>query len=64
MPPSRRIQIEPSEIFVNVNGVECRVWNGITEDDNQVYICVAAVISRTQLEGLVETVVEITDGPV
>jgi hypothetical protein len=49
-----RIQIEPSDIFVDVNGVKCRVWNGITEDDKQVFVFVSSIASVEDLEGLIE----------
>ena len=26
-----RIQIEPTDYFVSLDGVECRAWNGVTE---------------------------------
>jgi hypothetical protein len=49
-----RIQIEPSEIFAVVRGVKCRVWNGVTEDDKQVFVFVAGVSSPETLEGLID----------
>jgi hypothetical protein len=49
-----RIQIEPSEIFLMVNGVRCRVWNGVTEDDKQVFVFVAALASHEDMKPLLE----------
>jgi hypothetical protein len=41
-----RIQIEPSEIFTKLDGVECRVWNGITDDGTQVFVFVHRLAVR------------------
>lgn len=38
-----RLQIEPSEIFVDLDGVRCRVWNGVAESGEQVFVFVARV---------------------
>jgi hypothetical protein len=46
-----RIQAEPSEIFAEVNGTRCRVWNAVTEDGVQVFlfVCRVAVPSDGEL---------------
>jgi hypothetical protein len=49
-----RIQMEPSDHIVSVDGVLCRVWNGVTEDDRQVFVFVHRIASREELEGLTE----------
>jgi hypothetical protein len=46
-----RIQIEPTEILAKLDGVECRVWNGITEDDKQVIVFVHRIASKDDLSG-------------
>jgi hypothetical protein len=38
-----RIQIEPTEKMVEVDGVPCRVWNGVTEKGVQVFLFVHRV---------------------
>jgi hypothetical protein len=49
-----RIQIEPSEIFLEVNGDRCRVWNGITPNGQQLFVLVKWIASPEELEGLIE----------
>jgi hypothetical protein len=44
-----RIQIEPTEMLGILDGVECRVWNGVTEDDEQVIVFVHRVASKADL---------------
>lgn len=48
-----RLQVEPTDIFIEVNGVRCRVWNGVSEDADQVFLFVARVAvpnnERTEL---------------
>lgn len=48
-----RIQAEPTQQLVPLNGVTCRVWNAVTEDGEQVFLFVAKVAipneSRTDL---------------
>lgn len=57
-----RIQAEPSKILTNLNGVTCRVWNGVTEDGEQIFLYVARVAipdeSRTEL---IEKLIEVGD---
>ena len=33
-----KIQMEPTEYIVKIDGVECRLWNGVTEKGSQ--LCV------------------------
>jgi hypothetical protein len=47
-----RLQVEPSEILVELDGVECRVWNGVTESLEQVFLFVRLVATREELTGL------------
>jgi hypothetical protein len=35
-----RIQMEPTEHIITIDGVECRVWNAITDRDTQCFIFV------------------------
>jgi hypothetical protein len=35
-----KIQMEPTEHLVFVDGVECRVWNAITDRDTQCFVFV------------------------
>jgi len=35
-----RVQAEPSELYMRVDGALCRVWNGVTEDGEQVFLFV------------------------
>lgn len=43
-----RIQIEPTEHFLSVDGVPVRVWNGITEDGNQCFVMVHRIAVRAE----------------
>jgi hypothetical protein len=43
-----RIQIEPSEIFVAIDGVRTRVWNGTTEEGQQVFAFICCVATRPE----------------
>lgn len=47
-----RVQIEPTDVIVDLEGLECRVWNGITDDGNQVFVFVHRVASREEIQGL------------
>jgi hypothetical protein len=47
-----RIQIEPSQIIVSLDGIECRCWNGITEEGKQVFVFVHRIASREELTEL------------
>jgi hypothetical protein len=38
-----RIQAEPSDIFAEVNGARCRVWNAITDTGDQIFLFVHRV---------------------
>lgn len=42
-----RVQIEPTELVVDLNGVQARVWNGITESGVQVFVFVHRVAVRS-----------------
>jgi hypothetical protein len=44
-----RIQIEPSDIVCELDGVTVRVWNGVTEDGTQCFVFVQAVASRQDI---------------
>ena len=35
-----KILMEPTEHIVTVDGVECRVWNAVTEQDTQCFVLV------------------------
>lgn len=35
-----KILMESTELVVSVDGVECRVWNAVTENDTQCFILV------------------------
>ena len=48
-----RVQAEPTEILVDLEGVECRVWNAITNQGDQVFLFVHRVASRGDLAALV-----------
>jgi len=41
-----RLQIEPSEMIVDLNGVQVRVWNGISEQGIQVFVFVHRLAVR------------------
>jgi hypothetical protein len=49
-----RIQMEPTHMMTTLDGIECRVWNGVTEDDKQVFVFVHRIASREEIEGLEE----------
>lgn len=53
-PPPIRIQAEPSQIIVNLDGVECRVWNAITETGEQIFLFVHRVASPSEIAALTE----------
>jgi hypothetical protein len=38
-----RIQIEPTELVMDLNGMQTRVWNGITDSGVQVFVFVHRV---------------------
>ena len=42
-----RLQIEPTEIVTILDGVECRVWSGVTEGGAQVFVFVHRVAVRS-----------------
>ena len=46
-----RVQAEPSGIIANLDGVECRVWNAVTEDGKQLFLFVHRAASREDLGG-------------
>lgn len=35
-----RIQIEPTDKIVTLDGIQCRLWNGVTEDGTHVFLLV------------------------
>jgi hypothetical protein len=41
-----RLQIEPTEIVTTLDGVECRVWNGISEHGAQCFVFVHRIAIR------------------
>jgi hypothetical protein len=47
-----KLQIEPTEILTTIDGVECRVWNGVTEDDKQVFVFIHRIATREDLNSL------------
>lgn len=47
-----KIFAEQTEIIVELDGVPCRVWNGVTEGDDQIYLFVHRVMSRSDMEEL------------
>ena len=49
-----KVQMEPTNTIVELDGVQCRVWNGVTEDNKQVFVFVHRLASREELEGLKE----------
>lgn len=36
-----RVQAEPSDLLVKVDGTLCRVWNAVTENGEQIFLFVA-----------------------
>ncbi len=53
-----RVQAEPSEIIVNVEGLECRVWNGVTEAGEQVFLFVHRVaVANEARDALLEKLI-------
>ena len=52
--PTFRVQAEPSHIIVNLDGLECRVWNAITETDEQLFLFVHTVASPSEIKALLE----------
>jgi hypothetical protein len=41
-----KILMESSPHIVTVDGVECRVWNGVTEKDTQCFVLVHRIAVR------------------
>jgi hypothetical protein len=41
-----KLLMESTEYVVKVGGVECRVWNGVTEQDTQVFVLVHRLLVR------------------
>jgi len=41
-----KIQMEPTEHILAMDGVECRVWNGVTENDIQCFVFVHRIAVR------------------
>lgn len=42
-----KIWMEPTKHIMDVDGVEYRLWNGVTERDTQVFIFVHSIALRT-----------------
>jgi hypothetical protein len=49
-----KVQAESTHILLNVDGVETRVWNAVTEDGEHVFLFVHRVASRNELSALLE----------
>lgn len=49
-----KILMEPTPHILIVDGVECRVWNGVTEDHNQVFVMVHRIATRIEIQELEE----------
>lgn len=58
-----RLQIEPSEIFVEVDNVRCRVWNGVAESGEQVFVFVARVAVPDQDRSSIAFIEELIEMP-
>lgn len=61
-----RIQAEPSEILLTVNGVPCRVWNAVTESGEQIFLFVWKVaVPRDSRDGLIfdQELIELIERP-
>jgi hypothetical protein len=41
-----KILMESTEHVVSIDGVECRVWNGVTENDTQCFVMVHRIMVR------------------
>jgi hypothetical protein len=48
-----KIQAESTHIVLELDGVECRVWNATTEGGEQCFLFVHRVASRAELAELV-----------
>jgi hypothetical protein len=46
--------MEPTEFISEEDGVQTRIWNGVTENDEQVFVFVRYVASRGDMQGLIE----------
>jgi hypothetical protein len=44
--------MEQTEHFAMVDGVHCRIWNGVTEDDKQCFVFVHTIASREEISSL------------
>lgn len=38
-----QVQIEPTPVFADVQGVRCRIWQGHSDNGAEVFLCVAAL---------------------
>ena len=45
-----RIQIEPTKHILDVDGVRCRLWQGVTETGVSCVICVHRIIVETDAD--------------
>jgi hypothetical protein len=50
-----KVQAEATHILLELDGVQVRVWNAITEGGDQVFLFVHRVASRADLQELIET---------
>lgn len=53
-----KVQAEATSIVVKWDGVECRVWNAVTETGDQVFLFIHRVATREELKELMAR-----DGP-
>ena len=49
-----KIQAESTHIVLELDGVECRVWNAVTETGEQCFLFVHRVATRGELQTLME----------
>lgn len=46
MNATKRIQIEATELLVDIEGVQCRTWNGVMEDGTPCVVFVHRIVVR------------------
>lgn len=49
-----KVQAESTDILTQINGVEVRVWNAVTEQGEQIFLFVHRVASRGELKELLD----------
>jgi hypothetical protein len=49
-----KILMEMTEFKVVADGVECRVWNGVTEDEKQVFVFVHRIATQEDITELMK----------